>query len=140
MNELFQNHLTGGRTIAVVQPLAIVDDIHKTGNNIWVSFMHGTELIMSPVPDRFGDRQILDAYTDKEQCELVEGADDILDGVAWEFKCESGNDWMARVIVQPWFKTARSRKPIAYMVAGHVFQIMDGKPQAHPALVHVEID
>lgn len=140
MNTLFQNHIAAGRGIAIVQANKTVDDIHMTGHNIFVAFDHGNETIMSAVPDRFGDRQVLDAWTDKHRCELVEGADDILDGVAWEFTCESGNRWMCRLIVEPLRLKRDDNDPAAFMIAGHVMHQRDGKWQPHVGLVDVEID
>ena len=140
MDTLFENHMSMGRGIAIVQANKTLDDIHMTGNNVFVVWRHGSEMVMTAIPDNFGDRQVLDAWTDKHRCELVEGADDILDGVAWQFVCESGIEWLCRIVVEPLRTRRDDMDPAAFMIAGHVLRNDKGKWQPFGGLVDVEID
>ena len=132
---------TQGQVVAAVQPGTLVDDIKKTGNDILVSFEHGNTLIVTLVPDRFADLQIVDGYTDKHDCQLVEGADGILDMMRWEFECESGNTWVAAISVEPWRETIRQRKPRLFAMRGMIWQKHGGSlHDRFKGRVDVEID
>lgn len=138
---MWQHHETFGQVVAAVEPGTLVDDIKKTGNDIWLWFEHGNTMIATHVPDDFGNLQIVDGYTNKHDCQLVEGADDILDMVRWEFECESGNTWVASISVEAWRETTRQRKPRLFAMRGMIWQKHGGSlHDRFKGRVDIEID
>lgn len=139
---MWEHHEHEGQVVVTVRPGTLVDDIKLTGNDIWLWFEHGDTMIATHVPDAFGQCLIADAYTEK-YWELNHECDGVLDGVDWEFTCESGNLWTASIQVERWWKmqpTETMDRETIFAVRGTIHQRFGTLRQRFTGRVDVEID
>jgi hypothetical protein len=139
MKDMWQHHQSGGRQLAAVRPGTTLDAIRYTGNELFLWFEHGNEMVHTSVPEHLGNLEIVDLYTMKHEGPTTE-ADDALDRVEWSFVCENGHTWTAQILVEPWFTSPRQRKPRAFAVGGHIWRGAGSTRVAHFGVCHVEID
>lgn len=136
---MWEHHETENQVVAAIKPGTLVDDIKHTGNDIWLWFEYGDTMIATHVPDAFGQCLIADAYSEKYGDTDTE-CDGVLDGVDWEFTCESGNLWTASIQVERWFDSADHDNPRWFAIRGVIHQRFGTLRQRFTGRVDVEID